>query len=367
LDNYYIFSIIDFRWYCNPIISSSTHVIMKHFTFIDSSVFLRLYNLNDDQLEKLEQIINLISEEKIFLIVNQQVIDELNRARERRIGEIIDSLTSFRDKLNDANKNRKPNICKGLDGSKLVDKSIAEIQDKINATCKLVEKLIRDVREKANKRELHADILLKKIFQKSKIGQISDDVYRRAEKRFKLGNPPGKRNDPIGDAVNWEYLLENVPEGKTLYFIGSDNDFVSEINKSEFSHFLMVEWNEKKKADLKYYGSILDFLKENFQNTKIEKNEIDDEYKLYYEDLYRQYLKDVLPDLQEKARDIAEQYDRISRSPFLKSAIEDLGRNQKVIRDMLVHLNSGVILQPPAFLSNTKKGDEKDSKKRIKK
>ena len=60
-----------------------------------------------------------------------------------------------------------------------------------------------------------------------------------------MGNPPGKDNK-YGDAVNWECLLDNVPNGEDLYFISADKDYRSLIHHENMNPFLIKEWKIKK-------------------------------------------------------------------------------------------------------------------------
>lgn len=50
-----------------------------------------------------------------------------------------------------------------------------------------------------------------------------------------------------GDAVNWECLLENIPDGEDLYFISDDKDYYSEFCKDKFNIYLTTEWESIKK------------------------------------------------------------------------------------------------------------------------
>ena len=52
----------------------------------------------------------------------------------------------------------------------------------------------------------------------------------------------------MGDSVIWESLLEKIPHGEDLYFIGGDSHFKSKLDNKDFSPFLEKEWKGKKES-----------------------------------------------------------------------------------------------------------------------
>lgn len=51
----------------------------------------------------------------------------------------------------------------------------------------------------------------------------------KARGRKEVGNPPGKRSDPIGDQLSWEQLLNRVKDKSKLWIISSDSDYVTSV------------------------------------------------------------------------------------------------------------------------------------------
>ena len=135
--------------------------------------------------------------------------------------------------------------------------------------CKLTEKVTRDVMEQ----NTPADIAISELFDKTEIIECSNDTVNKAKLRYDLGNPPGKKNS-YGDAVNWECLLENIPDGEDLYFISDDKDYCSELCKNQFNIYLMTEWNSIKNSNIYFYRSLHDFLLNKYKdyNIILEKN-----------------------------------------------------------------------------------------------
>ena len=86
--------------------------------------------------------------------------------------------------------------------------------------------------------------------------------------RLEIGNPPGKRGS-LGDALNWEALLQSVPDGEDLYFISDDKDFASPIDRDAFNAFLLDEWAKIKNSNLVFYRNLSAFFKEHFPNISL--------------------------------------------------------------------------------------------------
>jgi hypothetical protein len=83
-----------------------------------------------------------------------------------------------------------------------------------------------------------------------------------------VGNPPGKNNS-LGDAINWECLLDETPAGEDLFFITGDKDYCSALNEDEFSDFLLNDWHSKKQTKIHFYKRLSGFCKEQFPEIAI--------------------------------------------------------------------------------------------------
>jgi len=70
----------------------------------------------------------------------------------------------------------------------------------------------------------------------------------QAKLRKELGNPPGKKGDPIGDQLSWEQLLEKSKNSENLWIITNDDDYIFEFNKKCYlNSFLYKELKNKNK------------------------------------------------------------------------------------------------------------------------
>jgi hypothetical protein len=123
----------------------------------------------------------------------------------------------------------------------------------------LVARIALDIKAKM----LTADLIIQSLFRLGKQLTPNHSVLDRARLRMAVGNPPGKNNS-LGDAINWECLLDQTPTGEDIYFITGDKDYCSALNDDEFSDFLLTEWDRKKQTKIHFYKRLSSFCKEQF-------------------------------------------------------------------------------------------------------
>jgi hypothetical protein len=218
--------------------------------FIDTNILLSFYSLNRDDLAELNKIINAIQSQQITLLLTDQIIDEFNRNREQRIDSAIKSLRTqtFNPQF--------PQLCEDYSEIDSLRDSLKYYEQ---AHAALVNKILVDIKIK----NLKADLIIQSLFKLGKQLKPKNIVLDRARFRMGVGNPPGKNNS-LGDAINWECLLDETPAGEDLYFITGDKDYCSALNDDEFSDFLLNEWTLKKQATIHFYKRLSSFCKEQF-------------------------------------------------------------------------------------------------------
>ncbi len=222
----------------------------KHI-FIDTNIFLNFYRYSNDDLEELKKISHLINEGEIILYITQQVVDEFTRNRDSAVTE---SYKKFDEIKVDQSF---PYICKTYEEDyQFLRDTIKKFSEAKNT---LAAKLVSDIENNT----LKADDVVKTIFSSSKIIATEDDRLNKAITRYNLGNPPGKNNS-YGDALNWETLLQLVPNSQNIYFITDDKDFKSQFDKNKFNSFLVSEWKSKKKSEVMFYNQLSVFFKDNY-------------------------------------------------------------------------------------------------------
>jgi predicted nucleic acid-binding protein len=220
------------------------------YLFIDTNILLSFYSLNQDDLAELNKIITAIESNQITLLLTDQIIDEFNRNREQRIDGAIKSLRTqtFNPQF--------PQLCEDYSE---IDRLREALKHHEQAHTALIEKILIDIKAKT----LKADRLIQSLFSLGK--KLTPDLQKidKARLRMSVGNPPGKNNS-LGDAINWECLLDETPIGEDLYFITGDKDYSSALNDDDFSDFLLTEWYSKKQTQIYFYKRLASFCKEQF-------------------------------------------------------------------------------------------------------
>jgi hypothetical protein len=222
--------------------------------FIDTNVLLSFYHFSNEDLEELKKLLVLLDRKEIQLLLPQQVRTEFRRNREAKIA---DAMRRLRDqKLN----LQFPQICKDYP-------EYSQLRD-LNAQYeKLHASLLNSLNEHIRERKLKADEIIEQLFAKAQVIPRNDATVEKARLRMEVGNPPGKK-DSLGDALNWEALLDSAPEKAELHFISGDKDYCSVLDEEAFNDFLSQEWRAKKKSDLIFYRRISAFFQEQFPQIK---------------------------------------------------------------------------------------------------
>lgn len=220
--------------------------------FIDSNIWLSLYHFTNDDLVQFSKLKDMVNK-SIRLFIPQQVYDEIARNREAKLK---DALKAF-----DIKTFRFPAFCKGYPEFDTVKNSYNSFMNQVNTWKKTINADIET-------HHLPADETITQIFETVELIPCQDYVDK-AYMRYRIGNPPGKDNK-YGDAINWECLLANVPNGEDLYFISADKDYCSELADERIKDFLRLEWRRVKGSEIHYCKNLVPFLTENISDIKLE-------------------------------------------------------------------------------------------------
>ena len=218
--------------------------------FIDTNIFLSFYSLNQEDLAELNKLIDAIDRQQITLLLTDQILDEFYRNREQRIDGAIKSLRT------QTFNPQYPQICEDYSEIDTLRESLKHYEQ---AHVALTTKIALDIKAK----NLKADRIIQSLFSLGKKLANHPTTLDRARFRMGVGNPPGKNNS-LGDAINWECLLDELPAGEDLYFVTGDKDYCSALNDDEFNDFLLNEWYCKKQTKIYFYKRLSNFCKEQF-------------------------------------------------------------------------------------------------------
>jgi PIN domain len=218
--------------------------------FIDTNILLSFYSLNQEDLAELSKLSDLIAQKHITLLLTDQIVDEFNRNREQRIDGAIKSIRSqtFNPQF--------PQLCEDYPEVDRVRESLKHYEQAHTA---LMNQITIDIKAK----NLKADRIIQSFFTLGQKLPAHSQILDRARFRMGVGNPPGKNNS-LGDAINWECLLEAIPAGEDLFFVTGDKDYCSALNDDDFSDFLQTEWFNHKQKPIHFYKRLSGFCKEQF-------------------------------------------------------------------------------------------------------
>ncbi|MCZ2366650.1 PIN domain-containing protein [Vibrio diabolicus] len=221
--------------------------------FIDTNIYFTFYNLSSESIEELKKALILHKENRITLWLPELIINEFWRNRAGEIGRLT--------------KDFKKNVTLQIPQLVLADEKspeLIEIQKQLNKT---KSEIARNLENKILSETLDADIAVKEIFEASNRLDNTDKLVAKSITRFDLGNPPGK-NGSYGDAVNWESLLENLPDDEDLYVISNDGDYYSPVDTNTINEYLSHEWQTKKASKVIAYRRLSQFIATHFPEAK---------------------------------------------------------------------------------------------------
>lgn len=227
---------------------------MKH-VFIDTNIYLNLYDYSKDDIKKLQALVDLQRSSKLNLYINTQLRNEFYRNRETKIKQTLDN-PQF----------NVPNFTIPQLASQYSQEA-KQLGQSFNCFKKNCEALRNKITNDAKGYKLQADSLVSALF--SYPITLSNDVCTNAQKRLARGDPPGKQGS-LGDALHWEHLLKEVPHGESLIFITNDGDWISFFDNSKMSQFLLMEWKERKKSTITLYRNLSSFFKQEFPEIKLD-------------------------------------------------------------------------------------------------
>lgn len=222
-----------------------------YYLFIDTNIWLSLFHLSENDWEQFSTLENVLSDE-IKLLIPKQVVDEFYRNRDSKIA---DALSKFK-----LIKLQTPNIIKQHEEYDELYNLQKEFSRKFE---KIKDSVIQDIKDRNTK----ADKLISKFFESAT--EVPEESVLKARLRYIKGNPPGKNNS-YGDAINWEFLLKEVPDDTPLFIITDDKDYYSKLtNKDEINLFLKEEWKAKKNSEVLIFPSLKSFFDQHLKKIKL--------------------------------------------------------------------------------------------------
>ena len=219
--------------------------------FIDTNVLLSFYALNQEDLKELRKLADQVIDKKVTLLITDQIIDEFYRNREQRIDGSLKSFygQTFNPQL--------PQVCDHYPAESEQLRGALKAYEQAHSL--MVARLAIDIKAKS----LQTDQIIRSFFEHGHKVVLDQAIIDRARLRMAVGNPPGKNNS-LGDAINWECLLQVVPDQTDLFLISGDKDYSSPLGDDELSGFLRDEWERRKQSKIRFYRRLSSFFKDQF-------------------------------------------------------------------------------------------------------
>lgn len=229
---------------------------MKINLFLDANILLSFYALSNSDIEQLEKLKDEVKDGNITLFVSDQLFNEVERNREAKIED------AFKTFKSNSFKSQAPSYIKPL-------RQFDDLQSHLKKANEVHAALVASVNKLIDDHELDADKVIAELLDEEKVTKIKKNQYKRALKRFHAGNPPGKKKVTLGDELNWEFLLDAVPEKEDLHLVSMDGDFSSPRDKKIINNSLSREWSEKKNSKLHFYVELSDFFNTHIPKIKL--------------------------------------------------------------------------------------------------
>lgn len=228
--------------------------------FIDANIWLSLFHYSSDDLGQFSKLKDLLGKQ-IQLFITEQVYNEVYRNRENKIKDALDKFEKFDLTF--------PVFFKNYE-------EYDEFRKKYDELKTSHKNWLKKVKNDIANRNTPADAVIKEFFDAVSPLSTTQEIVQNSVIRYDIGNPPGK-DKKYGDAINWETLLLNVPDGEDLYFVSSDKDYASLFDDKQFHPFLEKEWESKKHSKIIFFKSLVEFLKMHVQDIELHAESYKDE------------------------------------------------------------------------------------------
>ncbi len=264
---------------------------MGKLIFVDTNIFLDFYRAENGNslslLKKLETIKNK-------LIITSQVEMEFQKKRQKVLIDSIKAIPNY----------PRPQLCSFLNQDEDI-KAFRENLDKINDDLKKIKDRLINALKQPDSDPVY-EIIRKLWDHKSRLNLTKENALRpqiieKAKNRFFLGYPPRKdRDNTIGDAFNWEWILYcaktygikniTVVTRDTDYgFIYKNQPLINDwLNQECKNTNCKIEYKNKLSSALKEFSLNITKEEENNENEFVENSENRSKFSMLQTDMFKQ-------------------------------------------------------------------------------
>lgn len=232
--------------------------------FIDTNTYLQFIERPNEKLQSLDELKNLMKDGEITLVFPDITRDEFHRnypAISMRYVELLRKNAPKRPPMSAVLKSK---------GKKQKTTRLEQVH----------KRYIEEINKAAKRQKESVEKLVKKIDQlKNKAEDINDDagIVEAAQVRRLRGNPPGKKQGPLGDEIAWETLLRFCTDDD-LVIISGDSDWKHLMeSEPELNPLLRIEWEKVSEKKITLYETLGVFINDVTEPDTIPSEEIDEE------------------------------------------------------------------------------------------
>jgi hypothetical protein len=196
--------------------------------FIDANQYLDLYRMDSGTA-----LLAALEEQREHIFVTEQVVSEVQRNKVRVAAGFLASQQLKLDSI------AVPNHLLPTTDSRVeqMRKQLREIGENVKKTKEDFRKLAHDLLEQISQSKDEVSKRLADIF--SHAATPTREEFGRAIQRKRVGNPPGKKSDSLGDQINWEQILTKCKDNPKLWIITKDSDYSTEHGGKMFLNALL--------------------------------------------------------------------------------------------------------------------------------
>ncbi len=210
--------------------------------YIDANIYLGFYNSNRPEYKKLLGAVIELAD-KIFF--TEQLGYEIDRNKlnifrlsiENYIKQVSVTSTTLPEHLDEDNS---PKLAEWNKARKELEKNVSTSNKELTS---ILNDVLNDISVSQDKVSKELSVLYSKS-SKPTAGDIEKARFRK-----EIGNPPGKRADPLGDQLSWEQLLNIIPKITALWVVSTDRDYFTEHKKDLYLNPILyndlIELNPK--------------------------------------------------------------------------------------------------------------------------
>jgi hypothetical protein len=197
--------------------------------FIDANQYLNLFRMDSGK-----KLLAALEEQDKYIFVTEQIVNEVERNKVRVAASFLATKQLKLDSI------AVPDHILSTSDSTVEDirKQLREISGSVKKAKEDFRKLAHDLLEQIARSKDEVSKRLAVIF--SHAAKPTGEEFGRAIERKRVGNPPGKKADSLGDQISWEQLLTVSKKDKPkLWFVTGDSDYVTEHDGKMFLNAML--------------------------------------------------------------------------------------------------------------------------------